>query len=171
MSAGENLITSWIENKLPWKWVYSPATTVLTIPANGEIQYSKHTHPEGVLTHAISAFDSPLCGIRIRTEPSLDTQRTQIINTAVLGGGYSPNIVGWASMPPTTLPGNYVMQLVRAVPWMNFIEFHMFNNDTVPHRFLIGGYTMAVLLKERPESDTRKLIRLMEENLKKGGSS
>jgi len=170
MSVGENLITSWIENELPWKWVYSPATTIITIPANSEIPYSKHIHPEGVLTHAIAAFDSPLCGIRIRTEPSLDTQRTQIINTMALGGGYIPNIVGWASMPPTTLPGNYVMQFVRAVPWMDFIEFYMFNNDTVPRRFLIGGYTMAVLLQKRPESDTKKLIRLLEEHLKIGGS-
>ena len=170
MSAGENLITSWIENKLEWKWVYSPATHIITIPANGEILYSRHVHPEGVLTHGIAAFDSPLCGYRVRTEPSLDTQRTQMINTAILGGGYTSNIVGWASIPPTTLSGNYVMQLVRATPWMEFIEFYMFNYDTVPHRFLIGGYTMAVLLKERPESDTKKLIRLLEEKLKIGGS-
>ncbi|GAG76128.1 unnamed protein product, partial [marine sediment metagenome] len=96
-------------------------------------------------------------------------QTTQTINNTVLGGGYTPNVVGWASMPPTTLPGNYVMQIVRPTVWLNFIEFHLFNIDTVPHRFLAGGYTMAVLLKPRPESDTKKLIRLMEENIRKGG--
>ena len=73
-------------------------------------------------------------------------------------------------MPPATLPGNYVIQLVRAVPWLEFIEFHLFNNDTVPRRFLTGGYTMGALLNERPESDTKKLVRLLEEHLKKGGS-
>ena len=73
-------------------------------------------------------------------------------------------------MPPNTLPGNYVMQIVRPTVWLNFIEFHLFNIDTVPHRFLIGGYTMTVLLEERPESDAKKLIRLLEEHLKKGGS-
>ncbi len=143
-------ITNWIENKLPWKWVYSPVTKRILIPAGKEILFKKHIHPEGVLAHAIGAFDSPNCGMRLRAAPDLDTGRTRTIANTVLGGGYIPNRIWWASIPPTTLPGIYMLNLVREVPWMKFIEFYMFNADTVPHTFISGGYTMAVLLNERP---------------------
>ncbi len=143
-------ITNWIENKFPWRWVYSPKMKPVEIPAGKEIKFSDKKHPEGILAHAIAAFDSPNCGIRVRADPGLDTGRTQTISNTVLGGGYIPNRIWWASIPPITLPGIYTLNLVREVPWMNFIEFYVFNADTVSHTFISGGYTMAVLLNERP---------------------
>lgn len=151
MSAGENLITSWIENGLDWKWVYAPSTTIIEIPANSQVLYNEHRHPEGALTQGIAAFDSPFCGIRVVSEElNLDTGSTQTINNSLIGGGSRVNVVAWASVPPTTPPGVYVYQLVRAVPWEIEIQFWLFNNDSLPHRFLAGGYTMAVLLRPRP---------------------
>ena len=158
MSAGENLITSWIENGLDWKWVYAPTKSVVTIPANGQVLYNEHRHPEGALTHGIAAFDSPYCGIGVVCDSlDLDTGSTQTISTTLIGGGSRVNVVAWASVPPTTSSGVYVSQLVRAVPWIDKIEFWFYNTDSLPHRFLIGGYTLAVLLKKRPEWATGKI--------------
>ena len=166
MSAGENLITSWIENGLDWKWVYAPSTTIIDIPADSQVLYNEHKHPEGALTQGIAAFDSPLCGIRVVSDPlQLDTGSTQSINISIIGGGSRTNVVAWASVPPTTPPGIYVYQLVRAVPWEQKIQFWLFNNDTLPHRFLIGGYTMAVLLRPRPEWMTGEAHRLEHEKI------
>ena len=151
MSAGENLITSWIENGPDWNWVYAPSTTVIEIPADSQVLYNEHKHPEGTLTHGIAAFDSPFCGIRVVCDSlGLDTGSAQTISVSLIGGGSRPNIVAWSSVPPTTPAGVYVYQLVRPVPWEDKIQFWLFNNDSLPHRFLTGGYTMAVLLRPRP---------------------
>lgn len=166
MSAGENLITSWIEHNLDWKWVYAPSTTIITVPANGQVMYNEHRHPEGALTQGIAAFDSPYCGIRVVSESlDLDTGSTQSISNTLLGGGSRTNVVAWASVPPTTVAGVYVYQLVRAVPWEDKIQFWFFNNDSLPHRFLSGGYTMAVLLKPRPSWATSEPHRMEHETL------
>jgi len=138
----------------------------IVISAGQEILFKKHTHPEGVLTHGIAAFDSPNCGMRIRADPDLDTARTQTIATTILGGGYTPNNILWATISPTTLSGLYSINLVRALPWLNFIEFFMFNTDTVDHAFITGGYILAVLTEERPEPADKAILRLLKE--KKG---
>ncbi len=154
MSAGENLITSWLEKRLPWKWVYAPAKGIVTIPAKSEVQYSEHLHPEGTLTQGVAAFDSPYCGIRVKCDSlGLDTGSTQTISNTLVGGGSRVNIVAWASVPPTTGAGVYVYQLVRPTPWVEKIEFLLFNTDSLPHRFLAGGYTMAVLLQGREREE------------------
>ncbi len=150
MSSGENLITSWLAERLPWKWVYAPETSIIEIPANSQVLYNEHKHPEGTLNHGIAAFDSPFCGIRVVCDSlGLDTGTTQSITNTMLGGGTRPNIVAWASVPPITGAGIYVSQLVRPVVWIEKIQFWLFNNDSLPHRFLTGGYTMAVTLGQR----------------------
>ena len=154
-------IYNWTKNGLPWKWVYSPSTRPLTLAPGQEIKYSEHVHPEGILAHAIAAFDSPNCGIRLWADPDLDTARTQTIINTILGGGYSPNRIWWASVPPTTLPGIYTLNLVREVPWLNFVEFYIFNDDTVPHTFISGGYTMAVLINKRPTPADQELLEVV----------
>jgi len=148
MSSGENIITNWLDNRLAWKWVYAPSTSIIEVPANGQVLYNEHRHPEGTLTQGIAAFDSPFCGIRVVCDSlGLDTGSTQSISNTIVGGGTRPNIVAWASVPPITGAGIYVYQLVRPVVWIEKIQFWLFNNDSLPHRFLSGGYTMAVLLE------------------------
>jgi len=168
VSPNPGLIASWIERKLPWKWVYSPTQKILTIKAGEEIMIRRHDHPEGVLTHALGVFDSPKCGIRLRAEPALDTMRTQTISTVLEGGGYRTNMVAWVSIPPTTPAGIYIMNYVREVPWTKFIEFWAYNTDSVPHRLLLGGYVLAVLLSERGEPADEALLDLIREQQGRG---
>jgi len=169
LSSVPSLISSWIERKLSWKWVYSPTQKPLVIPAGKEIRIRRHDHPEGVLTHALGVFDSPACGVRLRAEPTLDTMRTQTISTVLQGGGYRTNMVAWVSIPPTTPPGIYIMNYVREVPWTNFVEFWVYNTDSVPHRLILGGYVLAVLLSERDEPADEALLDLIKKQQGMGG--
>ncbi len=169
MSASSGLIANWVENKLPWKWVYSPVLKSRTLAPGEEIKFSQHKHPEGMLTHAIVAFDSPQCGIRLKADPDLDTGRTQTINTMILSGGYTPTRTAWASIPPTTPQGIYILKYVSETPWLNFLESYIFNNDTIPHRYISGGYVMAVLTKERPEPADEAILELIKEKQRIGG--
>lgn len=150
MSVTSPLIADWIENKLSWKYVYSPTVNPRTIAAHEMALYHKHVYPEGIFIGGTGAFSSPLCGFRLRADPDLDTERTLTIKYATGFGGTFPNVNTWASIPPTTPPGIYVGNIAKEWPWLNFLEISVFNNDTVEHHFIEGVYTLAVLSKPRP---------------------
>jgi len=145
------LIADWIKNKLRWRYIYSPVFRPTTLSPGQMLRISEHRHPEGVFVLGGAAFDSPMCGVRLEAAPRLDTERNFTLNTIIGTGLTSPNVGYWVAMPPTTPPGVYVLHVFKEWDWLDFFRLYVYNNDTVPHTYLFGGYTLAVLLKPRPK--------------------
>lgn len=77
-----------------------------------------------------------------------------------------PNKTAWVSIPPTTHPGIYILNYVSETPWLKHLETYLFNDDNKPHRYISGGYLLAVLTKERPEPIDQALLDFIKENQK-----
>ena len=140
----------WIKNKWEWMHVYAPKMKPTILKPKEMLKISTHKHPEGVLISGEAAFDSPMCGVRIRAEPGLDTARTFVLNYLIASGLTEPNNLIFTAIPPKTPPGVFVMHTLREWAFKNLFELYVFNDDTVPHTYLMGDYVLEALVKERP---------------------
>jgi hypothetical protein len=137
------------------------------------IKVTEHKFPEGVFIMGGVGFDSSMCGIRMEAGPNLDTERTFTIGTLILMNVVSPNVAYWVSVPPTAPVGFYTLFVPKEWAWTEFFRLWIYNDDTVEHTCLGGGYTLAVLEKARPASSRETLeaiLKSQEELVKiKGG--
>jgi hypothetical protein len=147
MSAVSPLIAKWVENKVKWKYVYSPLFKSRTLEANEMYMIAEYIYPEGTLIHAMFFFDSPMCGARMEANPNLDTTRTHTINRWAFGVP-SPNVLEHVILPPQTAHGVYGLLVLKEWVWQDYLRLYVYNDDSIPHNFIAGGYTLAVLEKE-----------------------
>lgn len=178
ISPSSSLITDWIERGLKWKYVWQPTYRPFTVPANKQVQLPRGNytfkHPEGIVITFSAAFDNPYCGIRF-SNPQIDTLDTFTVNAAVFGGTADKSIFMVGIAPPLTTAGIYGIGLFKEWPWTDWCELHVFNSDSIDHTCYGFGYTLAVLMQERPVDATETALMAMlanslypiEETLKK----
>ncbi len=148
------LITSWIEKGLEWTWFWRPVQRPFTVPAKGQIQIPSGAYtfkaPEGVLLTFGAMFDHPMGGIRLESNPELDTGTVFTAANMTLIGLYNTPMYVMAVVPPRTLPGMYGVTQQKEWPWTDWARLYVVNEDSVPHRCLLYAYTMAMLKEPRP---------------------
>ncbi|MHA1262693.1 MAG: hypothetical protein ACTSSA_11500 [Candidatus Freyarchaeota archaeon] len=144
MSVSSPLIFDWIQNGLEWQYIFAPIIRPFTIPAGKEVELhpGEYRYPEGVLITASAGFDSPKCGIRLRAEPYLDTENKLTVELMTLGNLVEPWVgTVFATMPPDTPPGVYVLRSEKEWPWVESIKITLFNTDTVDHKCIGFSWT------------------------------
>lgn len=147
------LITDWISKGLDWQYIFQPALKPEILQPNQMKQIpldtSIYKYPEGVILLIGAYFDHPNCGIRFESvDPvniDLKNQFTISVTAAYGMYGTSKSDFVYAKVPPQTLPGIYGLISSKEWPWKKTLRLYVFNADTVPHRFLTAGYTLAVL--------------------------
>jgi len=158
------LIQDWIERGLRWKYVWQPFYRPFTVPAQGQVQLPQGDYiykaPEGVLLTLNGVFDHPYCGIRMNN-PQLDTLNVFTVNSVVFAGLYNAPWYVEASVPPKTADGVYAITQQKAWPWTDWCELYMINEDSSDHTCYGFGYTMALLLEERPPDATETALMAM----------
>ena len=169
ITSTDPLIKNWIEKGLKWKFVWAPVYASFTIPANGQVQIPAgdfvYTAPEGILLTFAGIFDSPHCGIRMNN-PQLDTLDSFTVNTIGVLGTYGNPWFVTSNMPPRSVDGTYLILQYKSWPWTETCELYVINTDSSPHTCLGFGYTMALLLQERPpDSSETALLAMLANNL------
>jgi len=148
------LITSWIEKDLEWRWFWRPVQRPFEIPANGQVQIPSGVYtfkaPEGTLLTFGAMFDHPNCGIRLESQPELDTGAVFTVANMTLIGLYNSSMYVTAMVPPRLAPGLYGITQQKEWPWTDWARLYLVNEDSVPHRCLAYAYTMAMLKEPRP---------------------
>lgn len=161
MSVASPLIADWIKQGLKWRYSYFTRAVPYTLAPGEMYKIHEYKQIEGIFIDGNIAFDSPDCGMRLRAAPNLDTARTHLIRTYMLGAT-RPNVAFWAEIPPSTPPGVYMITVKKEWPWFNYFEIYIFNDDVVPHTFLGGGYTSALLEQSRSKIDEELLAKIKE---------
>ena len=107
-----------------------------------------------------------MCGIRIRAEPGLDTERAFTLNYLIASGLTDPNDLIFAAIPPKTPPGIFVMHTLREWAFSKLFQLYAFNDDPDnSHTYLMGDYILEALVKERPTPE-REIAEQILENQK-----
>jgi len=138
-----------------WRFVISPSIAAKIVPAGGELRlpYQNHvyTHEEMILMVFAASFDSPTCGMRIKTEPNFDTGAGFIISTLLAGGLNLPETQVYVRIPPDTAPGTFTIRLPSYWICLDALELSLINSDTVDHNCFTVAYLIAVTDDKRKE--------------------
>lgn len=154
MSAVSPLINNWIENKLKWTWTFQPVLRPFPLAPGQKRQVPIENYifraPEGTLLHMVVAFDSPLGGMSMESEPNLDFRMVNNIQNVTGGGVHLPNVITYSRIPPDTPTGYFTLHSVKEWPWLEWCKLFVINSSTTQTIRCLGfGYTMAYLLESR----------------------
>jgi len=148
------LIVDWIKRGLEWRYFWRPVMRPFTVPAGAHVQIPSEGYtfsaPEGSLISIAAVFDHPACGLRLECEPELDTGELFTINTMAFLAGLVNQPYGIsATVPPQTPPGVYNIANVKEWSFEEWMRLYVFNSDSIDHRCLGYGYTVALLREAR----------------------
>lgn len=151
MSAEIPVIADWIRQGLRWHNIYAPVIRPITLQPNEMLQIPSRgrtfNFPEGVLIWFSAGFDSPKCGARLESYPSLDTGTLITIENMVAGGMDIPEVIIYTRVPPNS--SLYYLRVVGKWVFEKWLRLYIFNTDSVPHTCLGYAYHLAVLDEER----------------------
>ena len=153
MSSWIPQIDDWEQHGLAWGYIDEAKYGSITIPANGQFQLPQgdytFDYPEGVLIQFSAIFDHPLCGWRLEANPGLDTENNFTVSNTSLGLS-RPDILSYASIPPITPAGVYMIRIGSPWFWTKWMKLYIINTDSVAHTLFGHAYHIAVLKKPRP---------------------
>ena len=160
-----SLVTDWMRNRLDWGYVSATKLAPTTLQPGEMFQLPRSeyvfSYPEGVLLQFSAGFDHPSCGIRLEQNPGLDLGTDFTVMTIAMGLS-RPEVLVYATIPPTTPPGWYAVRICSQWPFKDWMRLYVFNSDTVPHTMLGHSYHLAVLKEKRRDESIVPLKEIAE---------
>lgn len=145
MSIVSPLVAEWISKGIKWTYSTFPKKKPFTIPPNSKYQIeSTFKAPVGSLIYMTAAFNSPMGGISMESDPNLDFGMINSVINGIYAGNTSPNGLTYVTVPPTTPDGYYVIHSHKEWPWLHWAKLYVINTDPVNSIICYGyGYLMV----------------------------
>ena len=139
----------WISKNIPYVRIQSPNAGPILIESGkdfgNKIVLNRFDSKEIMLSVFYGIFDSPLCGLRIRSL-RFDSKDTYTVRNYMFGSSHVYDDENYVLVPPLMPPGLFAFKKSVDVSFQNWIELSLINTDNSSHYCLGYGYDLIHLL-------------------------